>query len=202
MPAKDYENNIRRIRIERGLTQEQLAQGCNTSKDQISKLERGQRNLTQHWLMELSHALQVDAAQLLPSATQAVHVVGYIGAGAEIIPFDDHAMGSGLYEVEPPSGINSHGLVAVEVRGDSMLPFIKEGWQLFYRKEHEGVPSQCIGQLCVINAEDGRMLVKEVRHGSKPHHYDLHSYNADLMPDIRLIWAAPIIDIRPKVYSY
>lgn len=57
--------NVRRARIERGLTQEQLAVLSGFSQQYISDLERGRRNPTVVSLWELAQPLAVQPADLL-----------------------------------------------------------------------------------------------------------------------------------------
>ena len=58
-------NRIREHREMRGLSQAQLAAMCNTSLQQISRLELGQRVVSGHWLTLLSKALNVPKGALL-----------------------------------------------------------------------------------------------------------------------------------------
>lgn len=57
--------NVRRIRIEKGLTQEQLAERAGVSQFHISLLETGGRNPTVVSLWELSQALGVSHVDLV-----------------------------------------------------------------------------------------------------------------------------------------
>lgn len=57
--------NVRRIRIEKGLTQEQLAERAGVSQFYISLLENGGRNPTVVSLWELSQALGVSHVDLV-----------------------------------------------------------------------------------------------------------------------------------------
>jgi transcriptional regulator with XRE-family HTH domain len=56
--------NVRRIRQEKGLTQEQLAETSGFSQQYISGLEQGRRNPTVVTLYELATALGVDYLDL------------------------------------------------------------------------------------------------------------------------------------------
>lgn len=58
-------NRIREIREDRGLTQEQLAERCNSTKATISKLELSQRGLSQTWLYRLATALECHWVELI-----------------------------------------------------------------------------------------------------------------------------------------
>ena len=51
-----YPNRIREIRNELNWTQDQLAEACDTSYQQISRLERAERRLNDAWLTKLSKA--------------------------------------------------------------------------------------------------------------------------------------------------
>lgn len=88
-------NRIRELRERRQLTQEELAAAIGTSKMQVSRLERGERRLTQSWMERIGQALRVHPAELLP-AVQAFPLAaprGASGAGAapgEVRPADDH----------------------------------------------------------------------------------------------------------------
>jgi transcriptional regulator with XRE-family HTH domain len=57
--------NVRRIRQEKGLTQEQLAEISGFSQQYISGLEQGQRNPTIVSLYELTTALDVSHMELV-----------------------------------------------------------------------------------------------------------------------------------------
>jgi transcriptional regulator with XRE-family HTH domain len=57
--------NVRRARIEKGLTQEELAERAGTSQFYVSSLEAGRRNPTIGTLASLASALGVDHLDLL-----------------------------------------------------------------------------------------------------------------------------------------
>jgi transcriptional regulator with XRE-family HTH domain len=57
--------NVRRRRVELGMTQEDLAEAAGLSQQYISGLERGQRNPTVVTLWELSRPLSLLPADLL-----------------------------------------------------------------------------------------------------------------------------------------
>ena len=65
--------NVRRARIEKGLTQEELAERAGTSQFYVSSLEAGRRNPTVVMVFELAQALGVDHLDLLrPNVESAV----------------------------------------------------------------------------------------------------------------------------------
>lgn len=120
-----------------------------------------------------------------------VQVVGYIGAGAEVVLVDNFSKDQGLELVEPPPGID-FPCVAARIRGDSMHPF-RAGWLVFWEEHPQGVTDDCIGQLCVVKLTDGRMLLKELRRGSRKAAYRLDSHNAPALEDAAVEWATRVL---------
>ena len=59
------ETNLKRIRLEKGLTQEQLADVSGFSQQYISGLEQGRRNPTVVTLYELAKSLGVSHVELV-----------------------------------------------------------------------------------------------------------------------------------------
>lgn len=187
-------NRLKEIREARGLSQPQLAEMVNTTRQQISRLEKGNRRLSDIWLRPLSEALNTTIAELVGERgpNNPVAIAGYVGAGAEIFPFDDSAKGAGLDEVERPPGLEEDSIVAVKVRGTSMLPVYRDGDVLFYSRTGPDDWSRHVGDECVVQVSDGRVFLKILRRGSRKGLAILSSYNADDIVDVKLDWAAPI----------
>lgn len=57
--------NVRRVRLERGLTQEQLSERSGFTQHYLSGLEQGKRNPTVVTVFEIAQALGVDHLTLL-----------------------------------------------------------------------------------------------------------------------------------------
>lgn len=58
-------NRIKELRESRDLTQQQLADLVGSTKQQIGRLEKSQRQLTEAWMQRLARALQCHPAELL-----------------------------------------------------------------------------------------------------------------------------------------
>ena len=60
-----FGRRVRELRIQRGLSQERLAELANLHRNYIGGVERGERNLGLLNIVELAHALRVKPAQLI-----------------------------------------------------------------------------------------------------------------------------------------
>ena len=60
--------NLRRLRLQRGLSQEQFAEVLGVHRTYMGGVERGERNLTLRSLERIADHLGVDARELLSTA--------------------------------------------------------------------------------------------------------------------------------------
>lgn len=172
--------------------------GRKVSQQVIQHLLSG-RNQTSGLLPEIAAGLGVSLDWLASGkgGGGAKHrrealLVGKVGAGAEIIRFDEGVVLGGIV---PPPGLGVCN--AAEVAGDSMYP-LQEGWIIFYGQEHGGIPEECVGKLSVVQVKDGPTLLKTLKKGSKRGLWRLESWNAAPREDVKVEWAAKVIDIRPR----
>lgn len=124
-----------------------------------------------------------------------VPVVGYVGAGAEVLAIDDHAKGHGFDEIPAPPGMVNG--IALIVRGDSMEPKYTDGEVLFIEKTVYDI-SSLIGDNCYVQLADGRCYVKKLQYGSRPGLFSLISYNAPPIIDVAIERAYPIAFTKPR----
>jgi phage repressor protein C with HTH and peptisase S24 domain len=121
---------------------------------------------------------------------ETTHAVGYVGAGAEVVPIDDHEPGAGLEEVDIPPGVPANAVLVI-VRGDSMYPRYFDNEYLLYVRD-DRPPNEFIGRECVVALEDGRIFVKVLRRGENGL-FNLESWNAPLIENKAVQWAAPVM---------
>lgn len=192
----DNSNLIRHWRKRRDLTLEKLAAKLDTSPGNLHKWETGKVSITLDRLSDVADALGCSLVDLIDGLAR-VPVVGRVGAGTVVEDHDDQPLGYGDRQARCPNGLDPSVTVAVEVVGDSMLP-IEEGWLLFYTRDYDGVPVECLGKLCVVQlVDDGPRYVKRMKLGRKPGLFNLYSTNAREIEDIPLAWAAPVLMARP-----
>jgi len=63
---KEFGNKLRKLRLEKNLTQEELADKASLHPTYIGQSERGLRNVTLSTLYKLSKALKIKGGKLLP----------------------------------------------------------------------------------------------------------------------------------------
>ena len=62
---KMFGENLKNIRLGKGLSQRELASLCNIDHSNIAKIERGEKNITILTVLELATALEVKPKKLL-----------------------------------------------------------------------------------------------------------------------------------------
>jgi len=191
---------IKAIRQQLGMTQAQFARHfpkrLRPDQSAVSNWERDKDRPNDERLVAMAEMVGADPGELTFGQMSqqddvVTPVVGYVGAGNQIFPIDDHGLGGGIDVVDLVGQMRGRDLVAVTVRGDSMLP-LKDGWRLLYERDSQAIPSRCINRLCVCATTDGAIYVKELRPGYKKGRFNLRSWNAADMDDVELNWAAPV----------
>lgn len=184
---------IKQLLDARDMTQTALADRVGVAKGFISEIIAGKKRPSFETQMAIAEALDVDVGALF-STRRPIAVAGRVGAGSSVELVDAFAKGEGLYHIACPDDLPAHGIVAVEVAGDSMLPLIHSGDVLLFTRHFLGIDSEALGRVAICQAEDGRAMVKQLRKGRDPGTFDLFSLNtATNHPEygVRLVWAAP-----------
>ena len=194
-------DKIRAIRQAQGMTQVEFAERLGTTQSTVTRWEKG--SVPQGDMLQAIATLANTTVERLMGTDDLaavpggmIPVVGFVGAGSAVFPYDDFPKGDGLDHVERPPFVKGQ-VVAVEVRGDSLLPVAEDGWRLVYAGEQSLDESQILNKLCVVKLTDGRALVKRLMRGSKPGHFHLISTNARVIEDAQVDWAAPVKAIIP-----
>lgn len=192
---------IRLARKQHNMSQAELARALGVTEASVSNWERLANDPSTHNMVELARILEVPHRWLAEGLGAApagdtentVDIRGYVGAGAEYFPFDDQASGAGIDSVHLPGQTLAPDAVALEVRGDSMYPAMRDGDILVYDRRYSGTDIRhLVGMECVCETLDGRIFIKEIRAGSTAGTWTLMSLNAPPRENMRLRWAAPV----------
>lgn len=194
-------DRIKRLRTAKGMTQAEFADLLNTTQGTVARWEKG--SAPKHdALASLAGVAGTSVEHFLGKPMRHedspdIQVVGYVGAGAAVYAYDDFSHGDGLETVDRPEFVKGRA-VAVEVKGDSLIPVAEDGWRLIYTGEQSIIEADVLNRLCVVRLTDGRTLVKRVVRGSKPERYHLLSTNAPMIEDVEIDWAARVRAIIPN----
>lgn len=131
-----------------------------------------------------------------PRRGSRIPVVGYVGLGGLVVPFDAYERGDGLDHIDVPFDLLPSAQ-AVIGRGTSMLPAYEDGDILIYDEISED-PSGFVGRRVVVKLQDGRILVKRLRKGSMPGFWTLESFNDQPIEDVAVSWVARIKYVVPR----
>jgi phage repressor protein C with HTH and peptisase S24 domain len=180
-----YIDWIRRGLDKPGKTQIGLAKALGVAHPQITRLLQGSRRLKADEIPKIARYLE----EAPPART--VRIVGYIGAGAEVIPSDEFGPDDEI--AAPPDFTDG---IALVVRGDSMWPKYEDG-DIVICESIEVDPTSLLNSYCYVQLADGHTYLKILRRGSAPGLYTLASHNAPNIEDVviqrvyRVAWTKP-----------
>ncbi len=159
-------NMLKSLREARGWTHETAADEMKVSRSQFIKLERGERRLTADYINQAAEAFGVRPADVIDDPEDSIiPLMGYIGAGAEIMPEFEQVPPEGLDQIHVPFPLPAE-MIALEVRGDSMLPVYKEGHVIVVYKDQKKPLSAFYGEEAAVRTGDGRRFLKTIMRGA------------------------------------
>ena len=184
-------NRLRELRNQRGMTLERLAEGANTTFQQIQRLERGHLRLSHGWMVQLARALDCDPAELMSDSYSRrwANVRGKVGAGDQVVWVDTEPYD----RIEAPPQIDDASAVIVD--GDSMWPVYRHGETIFYGRPRR--PDECLRRDCIIQTTDGSVFIKKLLTGSRDDVFTLRSYRSpEDIKDVEIEWCALVEWVR------
>lgn len=119
-----------------------------------------------------------------------VRVMGRIGAGAEISPDEEQVPPEGIDEIEVPFPLPDNA-IAFEVQGESMWPRYDPG-DVIVCINQERDPGTLIGQEAAIKTVAGQRYLKRLDNGARRGTFDLLSFNAEAIRNVRIAWASEV----------
>lgn len=183
----------------KGWSQEELAHELDVGQSAVSHWLRGSRTpggVNIERIRQLGIAVHIIPAPGVPTTTSAP-VMGRVGAGAEIDVEHEQAPSDGYDLVELPFYF-PHPVIAFEVAGDSMLPVYEPGEVIVCLRDQVRSTDSYLGQRVVVKTASGRRFIKRLMRGSKKGVFNLDSWNALTMEDVKLEWVGEIVAAVPN----
>lgn len=155
------------LRLEAGLTYRELADKLGMDVSALHNKLNGKRRITAADAMKIAKVFRKDVDEVLKrvgelkrgdpenvrrETARSLKVVGWL---------DEHGVVV-MRGVLPPKQVPRPGKVTsdcVVVREQSTGPM--SGW-LYYYEPTEGIAKGCVGQLCIIDCEDGRTMLRRI----------------------------------------
>lgn len=188
-------NKLKSLREERNWTHEKAAEEMGVSRSQFIKLERGERRMTMDYINLAAKAFGIRPADVIDDADEfTVPLMGYIGAGAEIMPEFEQVPPEGLDQIHVPFPLPDE-MIALEVRGDSMLPVYKDGHVIVVYRDQKKPITSFYGEDAAVRTTDGRRFLKTIMKGSP---VTLMSFNAAPIENVGLEWIGEIFAVLPR----
>ena len=204
---------IKELRMERGISQNQLAKKAGISQAGLSAIESTTKNPSMQTLQLIANALDVPVAQLtgdmpasfdnvsslIPSSAGGIRipVLGDVAAGIPIEAITDIID----YEEIPVSMAKSGDYFGLRVKGKSMEPQILEGDVVIVRKQHD-VESNDIAVVLVNGDSATVKRVKKREDGIVliPFNplYDPMYYSTDEISSLPVSIIGKVVELRRK----
>lgn len=183
--SKIVGNNIKKFRELRNMTQEQLAEELNTTRQSISRYESGERKANQDILFELADILKVSVGDFFPKvdkrniievynrltpprqtkvydfASRQLHeqnnkVVPLVGTTAANPQVAEYA--DQINDIYVNIDVPNSADCALIVRGDSMWPDYMDGSIVFYKRQN----SVENGELAIVEIDGDGVTFKKI----------------------------------------
>ena len=176
----------------KGIGRKPLAKAAGLGETAIRDLMEGGRDVRMSTLVKLAEFFDTTVDEL----ARPVPLGGKIGAGGSIL-FSDGGDPDDPETVErPPLALGR--MMALQVVGDSMFPRYDDGSVVYVRRDHDGVLPEYLGEECAVHLADGGTFLKVLEEGTEADRYNLRSHNAPLIRNVEVIWASPVLFVRPR----
>jgi transcriptional regulator with XRE-family HTH domain len=196
-PEMQISHIIQGLLAARDWTQEDLANAIGTKQNNVSRWLDGVEPRGNARDRILSMARESGVIEPERDRRPTIPIMGYVGAGARIDPDYEQVPAEGLDQVEVPLLLPDDAM-GLQVRGDSMLPKYPDGFVIIVHREQTRSTASLIGEEAALRTYDGHRYLKMVMPGTKPHTYNLESFNARPILGARIAWASEILAIIPS----
>lgn len=184
---------LRAVMKAKGWSQEELAHELDVGQSAVSHWLRGSRmpgGLNLERIRQLGIGAHVIERE--PLTANTAPLMGRVGAGAEIDVAFEQVPADGYDLVELPFSFPD-SVIAFEVEGDSMLPAYEPGEVIVCLRDQVRATDHYLGERVVVRLATGERYLKRLTRGFRKGTYNLESWNARTIEDVRVEWVGEII---------
>jgi repressor LexA len=197
--------NLRLLRENRNMTQEQLANMLGVSRSTYTRYEQGTRECSYEMLLKISNIFNVTIDHLLNKQTLQnkpkgikIPVLGKVIAGVPIEAVTDIMD----WEEIPQEMAATGEFFALQIKGDSMTPRIQEGDVVIVKKQ----PSVESGEIAIILVNGDEATIKQVYiqengimlQAFNPAVYPAHFYSNQEILKLPVSIIGKVVELRGK----
>jgi transcriptional regulator with XRE-family HTH domain len=198
-PALALGQRIRVLRDRLRLTQTAFGQLLYVAQPTVARWEGGRHMPDEPTIRRIAALGRVSPADLrygiedeADAPVLATRVVGELGADWRLTWTSETTE-----RVPAPAAADPAQTAAIRVRAEGLAP-LRPGWLVFYARDSKARPKGALGKLSVVQpVEPSHALLGELQLGSRRQRFDLTSWNGTVWRDLKIAWAAPVIEIRP-----
>lgn len=187
-----------------GLTAAAASRKAGLSEDAIRNIARAAREgreqgVSTSTILKLAPILKTTASWLLEQAgaeevEKGIALMGYIGAGAEILPEFEQVPPEGLDTIDVPFALPDE-MIAFKIQGDSQYPVYRDGAVVVVYREQKRPLEAFYGLDAAVRTSDGRRFLKMIQRGQDG--VNLTSWNAPPIENVHLEWIGEIFAVLP-----
>lgn len=182
------------LMADRRISQRELAKRLGVDHSALSLAFRGKRHMKMTEAADLARLLGVPVADVMENAgikadERTIPLKGWIDGHNEL-----HYEDSDI-RVTSPSPM-PEGSFAIQYRTSGTAIEHVDGWTLFVRTPHGGIPAECLNKTCLVKLTDGMQMVAFVKRGYRRGRFNLIFNASQHMNDVELEWATPVMYIE------
>jgi phage repressor protein C with HTH and peptisase S24 domain len=185
---------------EQGFTMKSLSLACGFGESFVRDMLKRNSEPSLEKFAKLASMLGTTVAELMgeepPGPHSTVPLMGFVGAGAEVQPDFEQVPDEGLEQIAVPFPLPAE-MIALQVRGDSMLPQFRDGSILIVYREQKRSLESFFGEEAAVRTMDGRRFIKTIIRGTG-NTVNLISWNAPAIENVKLAWIGEIFSVFPS----
>lgn len=176
----------------RGWAQDELADELDTTQATVSRWLKGRepKGLAMERIRHL--ALESGVIEREPITSNQAPLMGRVGAGAMIEVEFEQAPPEGYDTVELPFSFPDP-ILAFEIIGDSMFPAYEPGEIIICLRDQVRATDRYLGERVVVRLSTGERYLKRLARGFSKGTYNLESWNARTIENVRIEWVGEIV---------